>query len=339
MSFEAVGRQAGSRKMLVVIAAFAAVYVFWGSTYLAIKYAIETMPPFIMAGSRFLIAGGILFVISWFTKDFERPTLQHWRTSLIIGTLLLLGGNGGVVFAEKYLSSSLAALLVATEPFWIVILSWLWLKNGRPTGRVVLGLVAGFTGVALLVVGQSLGGSDTAFYYQMLATAAIIVATMCWAAGSIYGLKAPVPRSALLTAGMQMLSGGAVLMLASLPKGEWAGVEVSHVSMTTWLGLGYLIVFGSLVGFTAYSWLLKNAQPSMVATYAYVNPVVAVFLGWGIAGESITGQILIGAVFVIISVILVTMKPANSDESVQQDDRPSRRVSPHSTNPGYSTSS
>ena len=337
MSFDAVGRQAGSRKMLVLIAAFAAVYVFWGSSYLAIKYAIETMPPFIMAGTRFLIAGGILFVLALFTKDFERPTWKHWRSSLIIGTLLLLGGNGGVVFAEKYLSSSLAALLVATEPFWIVILSWLWLRHGRPTGRVVLGLVAGFVGVALLVVGHGTGDSDAAFYYQMLAVAAIIVATVCWAAGSIYGLRAPVPRSAILTAGMQMLSGGAVLIAASIPKGEWTSFETSQISAVSWLGLGYLIVFGSLVGFTAYSWLLKNARPSMVATYAYVNPVVAVFLGWGIAGEIITGQILIGAAFVVISVILVTMKPGGRKESA--DDRPSFGVSPHKTSPGYSTSS
>jgi drug/metabolite transporter (DMT)-like permease len=338
MSFEAVGKQTGSRKMLVLIAAFAAVYVFWGSTYLAIKYAIETMPPFIMAGSRFLVAGGILFVLSLFTKDFEMPTWRHWRTSIIVGTLLLLGGNGGVVFAEKYLSSSLAALLVATEPFWIVIFSWLWLSSGKPSGRVVLGLVAGFVGVALLVIGQGTADNGASSYYEILAIVSIIIATMCWAGGSIYGLRAPVPKSALLTAGMQMLSGGAVLMAASLPKGEWSSFAVSQVSSTSWLGLGYLIVFGSLIGFTAYSWLLKNAQPSMVATYAYVNPVIAVFLGWGIAGESITGQMLAGAVFVVVSVVLVTMKP-NRVAEIEGDKRPGLYVSPHSTNPGLITSS
>jgi drug/metabolite transporter (DMT)-like permease len=338
MDLQTVGRETGSRKMLVLIAAFAAVYIFWGSTYLAIKYAIETMPPFIMAGSRFLVAGGMLLVISLFTKDFEMPTWRHWRTSLIVGTLLLLGGNGGVVFAEKYLSSSVAALLVATEPFWIVILSWVWLGNGRPTRRVVLGLVAGFVGVALLVVGQDADAGGSSSYYQTLATASIILATMCWAAGSIYGLRAPVPRSSLLTAGMQMLAGGAVLMAASVPKGEWTSFDVSKISGTSWLGLGYLIVFGSLIGFTAYSWLLKNAQPSMVATYAYVNPVIAVFLGWGIAGESITGQILIGAAFVVMSVILVTMRSGN-EKKQEGKDLPRSRVSVHSTNPGFSPSS
>ena len=338
MSLQAVSKETGGQKMLVLIAAFAAVYIFWGSTYLAIKYAIETMPPFIMAGSRFLLAGGLLFVVSLFTKDFEMPTWRHWRTSLIVGTLLLLGGNGGVVFAEKYLSSSVAALLVATEPFWIVILSWVWLGNGRPTRRVVLGLFTGFIGVALLVVGQDADAAGSSSYYQTLATASIIVATMCWAAGSIYGLRAPVPRSSLLTAGMQMLAGGAVLMAASVPKGEWASFDVSKISTTSWFGLGYLIVFGSLIGFTAYSWLLKNAQPSMVATYAYVNPVIAVFLGWGIAGESITGQILVGAAFVVTSVILVTMRAGN--EKKQEGEEPRRsRVSVHSTNPGFSASS
>ena len=332
MSLQAVGKDAGSRKMLVFIAAFAAVYIFWGSTYLAIKYAIETMPPFIMAGSRFLTAGGLLFVIALFSKDFERPSWRHWRSSLIIGTLLLLGGNGGVVLAEKYLSSSLAALLIAAEPFWIVILSWLWLGNARPSRRVVFGLILGFIGVALLVIGQGMGSTDSSAYYQVLAIAAVIAATVCWATGSIYGLRALVPKSAVMSAGMQMLSGGAVLMAASVPKGEWSGFSISQVSAASWSGLGYLIVFGSLIGFTAYSWLLKNARPSMVATYAYVNPVIAVFLGWGIAGESITGPILIGAAFVVVSVILVTMKQSDQKEP-ERKKKPSVRTSRHMSDP------
>ena len=335
MSFQAVGKDTGSRKLLVLIAAFAAVYIFWGSTYLAIKYAIETMPPFIMAGSRFLIAGGLLFGVSLFSNDFELPTWRHWRTSVIIGTLLLLGGNGGVVFAEKYLSSSLAALLVASEPFWIVILSWLWLRNGRPSARVVLGLITGFTGVALLVAGQSTNSTDTAVYYQIVAIIAVIVATICWATGSIYGLKAPAPRSAVLSAGMQMLSGGVVLMAVSVPKGEWSSFAISQISTASWLGLGYLTVFGSLISFTAYSWLLKNAQPSMVATYAYVNPVIAVFLGWGIASESISGPILLGAAFVVASVILVTAR-SNGREIKTRSVKPRLQVS-QNTDPEFIT--
>jgi drug/metabolite transporter (DMT)-like permease len=336
MSLQALGRQTGSRKMLVLIAAFAAVYIFWGSTYLAIKYAIETMPPFIMAGLRFLIAGGALFVLSLFSKEFEVPSWRHWRSSLIIGTLLLLGGNGGVVFAEKYLPSSLAALLVATEPFWIVIFSWLWLNSGRPSRRVVTGLIMGFIGVAFLVAGQGIGSGQTSLYYQGLATAAVIVATICWASGSIYGLRASVPRSAVLTAGMQMLSGGGVLMAVSVGKGEWSSFSISQISAASWSGLGYLIVFGSLIGFTAYSWLLKNAQPSMVATYAYVNPVIAVFLGWMIADESLTVPIMIGAAFVVISVVLVTAKPKRDREGAI-DHRPVLHASPHVTDAEFIT--
>ena len=321
MSLQAVGKADGSRKMLVLVAAFAAVYIFWGSTYLAIKYAIETIPPFAMAGMRFLVAGSILFGLAVVSKDFQMPTWRHWRTSLIVGTLLLLGGNGGVVFAEKYLSSSLAALLVATEPFWIVLLSWLWLNHGRPSRRVVLGLLIGFIGVGLLVVGQpSEGATDTT--HQMVATVVIILAALSWAAGSIYGLKAPAPKSSLLSAGMQMLSGGAVLMVASVPKGEWTNFALTDVSANSWFSLGYLIVFGSLIGFTAYSWLLKNARPSMVATYAYVNPVIAVLLGWAVAGESLTREMLAGAAFVVASVVLVTMQksPAKAVEAEKEEE-------------------
>jgi drug/metabolite transporter (DMT)-like permease len=226
-----------------------------------------------------------------------------------------------VVFAEKYISSSLAALLVATEPFWIVLLSWLWLKGGRPGRMVVLGLILGFVGVALLVVGQGAGHKGDGAYYQIAATVAIILAALSWATGSIYGLRAPVPKSSLLTAGMQMLSGGAVLMLASVPKGEWSTFDVASVSTHSWFALGYLIVVGSLIGFTAYSWLLKNAQPSMVSTYAYVNPVVAVILGWLIAGESLTGQMMVGAGFVVASVVLVTMQggpPEKKEQAVEE---------------------
>src|SRR5215203_2500089 len=148
-------KNTNNRNLAVLIAAFAAVYIFWGSTYLAIKYAIETLPPFLMAGSRFLFAGAILYIWARFSKDYEKPSFKHWRTSFIVGTPLLLGGNGGVVLAQHYISSSLAALLVATEPFWIVLLSWLWLKGTRPNWKVALGLLIGFFGVYLLIGGQS----------------------------------------------------------------------------------------------------------------------------------------------------------------------------------------
>lgn len=296
------------RKIIILVAAFAAVYVFWGSTYLAIKYAIETLPPFLMAGTRFVVAGGILLLIARFSKDYEPPKAAHWKTSFIVGTLLLLFGNGGVVFAEKYISSSLAALLVATEPFWVVLLSWLWLGKSRPNLKTVAGLFLGFVGVWFLIGGQPAHASDSGGSMQLFSAIAIIIAAMCWATGSIYGLRAPVPKSAVQTSGMQMFSGGIVLFVVSFISGEMFTFDVSQVSSNSVYGLIYLIIFGSLIGFTAYSWLLRNAQPAMVATYAYINPVIAVFLGWLIANETFTTQMLIGAGIIVGSVALITSK-------------------------------
>lgn len=294
------------KRIITLIAAFAAIYIFWGSTYLAIKYAIETLPPFLMAGSRFFIAGLILMVWARFRKDYERPKAVHWKTSFIVGAFLLFVGNGAVVYAEHHISSSLAALLVATEPFWIVILSWLWLKKSRPNSKVVLGLAVGFFGVWLLISGQPISSFADADSMQSLGTIVVILAALSWAIGSIYGLRSPVPKSAILMAGMQMFSGGLILLVASLFMGEWSSFNIAEVSANSWFGLIYLIIFGSLIGFTAYSWLLRNAEPAMVATYAYVNPIIAVLLGWLIAGESFTGQMLIGAGVIVGSVVLIT---------------------------------
>jgi drug/metabolite transporter (DMT)-like permease len=303
------------RNLILLVAAFAAIYIFWGSTYLAIKYAIETLPPFLMAGARFIISGSILLVWARFSKDYEAPTLAHWRTSLIVGTLLLLGGNSAVVFAEHHISSSLAALLVATEPFWIVLLSWLWLGKSRPNLRVVSGLIVGFVGVWLLISGQTAGSQTNAGSMQFFGALAVVVAALSWATGSIYGLRASVPKSSILTSGMQMLCGGLVISLVSLILGEWTTFSAAAVSNRSWFGFIYLIVFGSLVGYTAYSWLLKNAQPAMVATYAYVNPIVAVFLGWLIAGESFTAQMLVGAGIIVGSVVLVTSQNKGEEDA------------------------
>ena len=317
MTLQGVGKSESSRKLLILVAAFAAVYIFWGSTYLAIKYAIETLPPFLMAGSRFLFAGSILFLWARLSKDYEAPRLEHWRTSFVVGTLLLLGGNGAVVLAQHYISSSLAALLVATEPLWIVVLSWLWLKSGRPNWKVALGLVLGFAGVWLLIGGRPSSGSGTESG-QWIGLVAVIVATLSWATGSIYGLRAPVPKSSLLTAGMQMIAGSLSLLAVGVIRGEYASFDPSSVSSSSIFGLIYLIIFGSLVGFTAYSWLLKNARPSMVATYAYVNPVIAVILGWLIAGESMTGQMLFGAGVVVGAVVLITSQSREEPVEVKE---------------------
>jgi len=318
-------KNTGNRNLAILIAAFAAVYLLWGSTYLAIKYAIDTLPPFLMAGTRFFVAGSILMIWARFSKDYEKPKAAHWKTSFIVGTLLLLGGNGGVVFAEHYISSSLAALLVATEPFWIVLLSWLWLKGSRPNLKTIAGIAVGFFGVWLLINGQPAGGASAFGSMQIYGAIAVVLAAMSWATGSIYGLRAAVPKSSVLTSGMQMFSGGLVLFVVSLITGEWSRFSFANVSSSSILGLGYLIVAGSLIGFTAYSWLLKNAQPAMVATYAYVNPIVAVFLGWLIAGETFTGQMLIGAGVIVGSVVLITSHDKNDKDSQEI-------VEPHESN-------
>lgn len=304
------------KNLIVLIAAFAAVYIFWGSTYLAVKLGIETLPPFLMAGTRFAVAGSILYLWARFSKDYVKPERVHWKTAFIVGTFLLLGGNGAVVVASQYIPSSLTALLVATEPLWIVLLSWLWLGNGRPNWKVALGLLVGFVGVYFLIAGKSaIGGGEG--YGQWFAIIAVMAGALSWAIGSIYGLKAPTVKSSILNAGMQMLSGSVTLFLVGLIRGEHLSFDVAAVSSTSFFAVIYLIVFGSLIGFTAYSWLLKNAQPAMVSTYAYVNPVIAVILGWSIAGESMTAQMLVGAFVIVTSVILITAtkgeKPGDDD--------------------------
>lgn len=293
---------------LLLILAFAAVYLLWGSTYLAIKYAIATMPPLLMAGGRFVVAGSILALAGRASADYERPTGAQWRTSLVVGALLLVGGNGMVVLAERHLPSSLAALLVASEPFWVVLLGWWWLGQARPSGLVVLGLLLGFGGVYLLVGEQLMAGAG-ASHAQLGGVGLVLLAAFSWAAGSIYGLRSPVPKSAVLASGMQMLAGGSLLLLLGTATGEWCGLDISRFGLAAWLGWGYLVGFGSLVAFTAYSWLLKHAPPARVATYAYVNPVVAVLLGWAMLGETLTPQMLVGAAVIVGSVVLITASP------------------------------
>ncbi len=298
-----------------MIAAFTAVYLIWGSTYLAIKYAIETMPTFLMAAVRFLVAGGILYVFARLSPGYEKPKAIHWRTAFIVGTLLLGVGNGAVVMGEHYISSSMTALLIASNPFWMVTLGWLFMGRGKPNLKVVIGLLIGFVGVAMLIFGQptpdnATGGS------QWMGIVLIMVATIGWAFGSLYGAKAPTAKSNILAAGMQMLAGGSVLLIVSLVTGEWQRFDYRAVSSVSWIALLYLIFVGALVAYTAYSWLMQNAAPSAVSTYAYVNPVVAVLLGWAIAGESMTAQMLIGAAVIVVSVMLVT---ANNKKKPSED--------------------
>jgi drug/metabolite transporter (DMT)-like permease len=337
MSNEAVVKTSQEKKNLIImIAAFAAVYLIWGSTYLAIKYAIQTMPTFLMAGTRFTIAGIVLYLIARFSGGYEKPKLVHWRTSIIVGTLLLAIGNGGVVLAEHYISSSLAALLVATEPFWVALLGWGFMKTGRPNLKVTAGLLVGFVGVWLLISGQE-ASSTVESSHQLFGAMLIVIATLGWAVGSLYGSKAPTAKSTVQAAGMQMFSGGVIMLLISAATGEWSTFDVSRVSGVSLFALAYLILFGAIVAYTAYSWLLKNVSPTAVTTYAYVNPAVAVVLGWMIAGESMTAQMLVGAAIIVGSVALITLqkKPAKEIENAAE---PAAEAGPAGVRENYSTS-
>jgi drug/metabolite transporter (DMT)-like permease len=290
-----------------VILAFAAVYIIWGSTYIAIRYAIETLPPFLMAASRFLIAGSILFAWARLKGNGGSWSFAHWRRAFVIGALLLLCGNGAVTWAEKYIASSLAALLVATEPLWVVVLNWI-LTRQRPNAKVMVGVVLGLAGVALLVSGgldhaTNHGASPTMTF---VGAGMVLVAGFAWAAGSVYANRRPIKAATSLASGMQMLAGGSLLLLLGLIAGD---LQRLNLAAASWVSLGafaYLVVFGSLVAFTAYAWLLRNVTPSSAATYAYVNPVVAVLLGWFLASEPLTFRMLIAAAVIVCSVVLIT---------------------------------
>ncbi|HEV7785112.1 MAG TPA: drug/metabolite exporter YedA [Thermoanaerobaculia bacterium] len=299
--------------MLHITIALGAVYLIWGSTYLAIRFAIETIPPFLMAGTRYLTAG--ILIYGWSRlRGAPRPTLIQWRSALILGAFLLLVGNGAVVWAEQHVDSGLAALLISTEPLWIVILVWLRTGRKRPDWRVVAGLVMGFVGLMLLVRPGS--GSVNA-----LGAGALVLASLSWAWGSIYGQRAPLPSSPLATTGMQMLSGGALLFLTSASTGEFSHFAPAAVTAKSLLALGYLIVFGAIVAFTAYVWLLRVAPPVLVSTYAYVNPVVAVLLGWFFAGEPLTGKTALAAAVILTGVALISLAQSRRSGSEREQER------------------
>ena len=286
-------------KALKIGLALAAVYVIWGSTYLAIRFAIETLPPFWMAGVRFLVSGLLLY--GWARwRGAPRPSRVHWGSAALIGGLLLMGGNGAVVWAEQRLDSGAAALLVSTVPLWMVLFEWLRKGGTRPTLGVVAGLALGFAGLVMLV---KPGGGG----FNGAGVAVLLLGCMSWAWGSLRSRHVPLPESPILTTGMEMLAGGALLMVLGLLTGEAGRLDLAGASLKSVLALGYLTTFGSLVGFTAYIWLLRVTSPALVSTYAYVNPVVAVLLGWAFAGEPLTAGMLVAAAVILTGVALITV--------------------------------
>jgi drug/metabolite transporter (DMT)-like permease len=276
----------------------------WGSTYLAIRYAIETLPPFLMAAARFLIAGSLLYGWARLAGGAARPGRPQWAATSVVGLLLLLGGNGLVVWSELRIPSGVAALLGGTTPVWMVSIDWLRRGGTRPTGQVVLGLLCGLVGLVWLVGPDSLAGGGR---IDPLGAGAVVLAGIAWAAGSIYQRHAPMPSSPSLSTAMQMLTGGVGLFVVGSALGEWHHVDAAAVSLRSVLGFLYLVVFGSIIAFSAYVWLLRASTPARVSTHTYVNPIVAVLLGWALADEPLTPRMLVAVAVIVGGVALITL--------------------------------
>jgi drug/metabolite transporter (DMT)-like permease len=299
-----------------LLAAFAAIYFIWGSTYLAIKYALEGIPPFLMMGTRSLAAGFILYLWSRGRGE-EKVKRENIFPIIIIGVLFFLVGHGMLAWGQQRISSGSAALLVASEPLWIAVIEAFMVRNDRATSRTVIGLVCGFLGISFLFAPwQNLGNH----HVDSLSAFAILLGTLSWSLGAVYSRVAKLPKSPALAAGLQLIVGGFLLVICGLFMGEGSRLQVEALSLRSILGLVYLIIFGSVITFTAYVWLLNFTSATRVATHTYVNPVIAVFLGWAVAGESLSLQTFVATLIIVISVYLVL-------------DRTTQKVSP-SANPG-----
>jgi drug/metabolite transporter (DMT)-like permease len=277
--------------------AFASIYLLWGSTYLAIRYAVATIPPLATAGMRDATAGVILLAVAWI-RGF-RPRREHWQAGLVVGALFFVVGHSGLNWAEQYVSSGSSALLITTEPIFILVLGWL-LGQQRITLWSALGLGLGAMGVALLTGAEfSIGGKS------LLGFAAVLLSALGWAAGVVVSPRLRLPSDALARTAIPLVCGGTMLMIAAGTAGEFARMQWSSISVASLLGLGYLIIFGSVVAFTAYTWLLQQCSPTLVATHTYANPVVAVLLGWLLASEPLTTRVVFALIAVLGAVVLI----------------------------------
>lgn len=289
-----------------LILGFATIYIFWGTTYLAIRFAIETIPPLLMAGIRTLIAGILLY--GWCLLRFNvRPGLTDWRKTSIVGVLIFVGGNGGLTFAEQYIPSGLAALFVAIIPIWLILFNMIYTRVFRLDPLTITGVLLGLTGVALLT------GIDTSAALRSVQHAGmfipgvvvLLLASLSWSAGSLYSGKIRLTAPLQFNISMQMLTGSAVLILLGTLRGEWSHVALDHISLRSFLSMLYLVFFGSLITYSVYIWLLRNSTPAKVGTYAFFNPLVAVFLGWLWGGETLTTRVLVSAVFILSSILMI----------------------------------
>lgn len=285
-----------------VALAFLAIYIIWGSTYLAILFGIESIPPFLMAGTRHLVAGLVLlFILRKQLSGIWNPV--YWRSALVIGALMLAGGNGGVTWAEQRVPSGIAAVLVATVPMWMMVISWFQRDHDRPGVMEFVGMILGLIGITVLVGPEELLGGKPVDHLGALA---LFGAALVWAFGSLYSRKATLPSSAFVSAAMQMVAGGAVLIVLGLAAGE--RIHADAVTAKSAGALLYLVLLGSLVGYTAYIWLLKVSTPAKVSTYAYVNPLVAVFFGWLFAAEPISLRTVLAVGLIVSGVAIITLR-------------------------------
>jgi len=277
--------------------AFAAIYLVWGSTYLAIRYAVETIPPLVTAGIRHSIAGAIM--LGWAWARGYRPTRAHWISGSIVGALFFFIGHGSLHWAEQYVGSGLAALLLATEPMFILLLAWS-MGQQKISRLSALGLGLGALGVAVLT-----GAELTVKGSSLLALMAVLVGSLAWSAGVVISPKLKLPSDALGRTALPTICGAVMLLAAAGLTGEFHAIHWANISLKSILGLAYLIVFGSVIAFTAYTWLLQRCPPALVATHTYANPVVAVFLGWLLASERLTLRVLLASVAILGAIVLI----------------------------------
>jgi drug/metabolite transporter (DMT)-like permease len=277
--------------------AFVAIYIIWGSTYLAIRYAIETIPPLVTAGIRHATAGAIMFAWAWL-RGF-RPTRPQWFSGVVVGACFFLIGHGTLHWAEQYVNSGLAALLIATEPMFILVLAWM-MGQQKISLVSALGLALGVTGVALLT-----GAELSAKGSSLIGLMAVLLGSFSWSFGVVISPRLKLPSDALGRTALPTLCGAAMLLIVAAISGEFHQTHWANISMRSWLGLGYLITFGSVVAFTAYTWLLQRVPPALVATHTYANPVVAVFLGWFLAHERLTGRVVLASVAILGAIVLI----------------------------------
>jgi drug/metabolite transporter (DMT)-like permease len=318
-------QDAGTPSRLMIAAAFAAIYIIWGSTYLAIKYAIESVPPFIMTAVRFAIAGGALYLWSVFRSPRETASVGEppsrgrvWRDAFIVGALLILGGTALVGWAELVVPSGITSLILASNPLWMALCEGIAARRA-PSRRVIAGLLVGMAGLGILVGPALVTPGQSA---NLLGVGVLLLASLAWTIGALYSRRASLPSSPARATGVQMIAGGVLSLVVGLMLGEHRQLSIAAITPTSLLAIGYLIVFGALIGFSAYLWLMRVSTPSRVATHAYVNPVVAVLLGWAMLGETVTGRTALAMMVIVAAVVLIVSAPARPADA----ERPALRA-------------